>query len=142
MTKERGPMKLIVVIICDDVRREDNGKEIIIGVYTSEIIVSSLPANLNLVFWVMLEPNGMDTLAFDLRLIGAQDQSLAAGSATAALPDPYKLSSFHIRLPIQVQTAGKIRLQWRQTGSKDWETIREIGVGIGATLLTERVKKS
>jgi hypothetical protein len=30
-------------MICDDVRREDNGKEIIIGVYSETIIVESFP---------------------------------------------------------------------------------------------------
>jgi hypothetical protein len=33
-------------IICDDVRREENGKFILIGVYGHDIIVPSLPANI------------------------------------------------------------------------------------------------
>jgi hypothetical protein len=32
--------------ICDEVRREDNGKLLIIGVYTNDIIVMNFPVNL------------------------------------------------------------------------------------------------
>ena len=40
--------KIEYAIVCDDVRREDNGKFIIIGAYGSDIRVSSYPANLRL----------------------------------------------------------------------------------------------
>ena len=40
--------KIEYAIVCDDVRREDNGKFIIIGAYGSDIRVSSTPANLRL----------------------------------------------------------------------------------------------
>ena len=40
------PKKIEYAIVCDDVRREDNGKFIIIGAYGSDIRVSSIPANL------------------------------------------------------------------------------------------------
>jgi len=42
------PKKIEYAIVCDDVRREDNGKFIIIGAYGSDIRVSSSPANLRL----------------------------------------------------------------------------------------------
>lgn len=42
------PKKIEYAIVCDDVRREDNGKFIIIGAYGSDIRVSSTPANLRL----------------------------------------------------------------------------------------------
>ena len=40
--------KIECAIVCDDVRREDNGKFIIIGAYGSDIRVSLTPANLRL----------------------------------------------------------------------------------------------
>jgi hypothetical protein len=39
------------VVICDDVRRELNGKDILVGVYGGEIIVAQLPFTLNLAIW-------------------------------------------------------------------------------------------
>jgi hypothetical protein len=35
--------KLVSLIMCDDCRKEDNGKDIIIGVYTGAMIVPVLP---------------------------------------------------------------------------------------------------
>ena len=40
--------KIEYAIVCDDVRREDNGKLIIIGAYASDIRISSHSANLRL----------------------------------------------------------------------------------------------
>src|SRR4051794_1678383 len=39
------------LLICDDIRQERNGKEIIIGVYTGAIIFPKLPAKLNRVLF-------------------------------------------------------------------------------------------
>lgn len=40
------------VIYCDDIRKEDNGKLLFIGVYSSIIHPYQFPANLRLAFWV------------------------------------------------------------------------------------------
>lgn len=39
-------------IICDDVREENNGKSIIIGIYTGDILVKKFPCVLNLSVWL------------------------------------------------------------------------------------------
>lgn len=39
-------------IICDDVRREDNGKEILIGVYTGDMIFAQLPGTMRACIWL------------------------------------------------------------------------------------------
>lgn len=41
-------IKFEYAIVCDDVRREENGKMIIIGVYANDIVVASYPSNLKL----------------------------------------------------------------------------------------------
>jgi len=43
MSKTKG-YKFLSLMISDDIRKEDNGKEIIIGVYTDKIIVDTVPA--------------------------------------------------------------------------------------------------
>ena len=49
---KKGTPKLIDWMICDDVRVEDNGKTIIIGIYHDNIIVPGLPFVMpNLVTW-------------------------------------------------------------------------------------------
>jgi len=39
------------VIICDDIRKEVNGKAILIGVFATDILVFKLPATIGLSFW-------------------------------------------------------------------------------------------
>jgi hypothetical protein len=47
-------VKVLFGIVCDEVRREDNGKLLLIGVYGDSIIVPALPASLvlSLALWV------------------------------------------------------------------------------------------
>jgi hypothetical protein len=39
-------------LICDDIRREDNGKAILIGVYAGDIVLSRLPATIPIALWL------------------------------------------------------------------------------------------
>jgi hypothetical protein len=36
------------VVVCDDIRREDNGKHILVGTYSSEIVFAGLPSAVQL----------------------------------------------------------------------------------------------
>jgi hypothetical protein len=46
------PVDIKSAIICDDIRREDNGKMLFIGVYVGEILVAEFPIALRLT-WVL-----------------------------------------------------------------------------------------
>lgn len=46
------PLDIREVIVCDDIRREDNGKAILIGVYYGHIVLRQFPATLPLSFWL------------------------------------------------------------------------------------------
>ena len=50
------PIKIQSVIICDDIRKEITGKDILIGVYAGGINVPSYPVTLPLAFWIVLDP--------------------------------------------------------------------------------------
>ncbi|HKZ00641.1 MAG TPA: hypothetical protein VJ180_00280, partial [Pyrinomonadaceae bacterium] len=52
--------------VCDEVRREDNGKLIFIGAYSSDIVVPELPAVLILTLVVRVEMKGDE--AFEIRV--------------------------------------------------------------------------
>lgn len=45
-------MEIHSAIVCDDIRREINNKEILIGVYTGDIIVADFPTMLTLSLWI------------------------------------------------------------------------------------------
>ena len=73
MPKKASPhLKVEAVVVCDDIRREFNGKEILIGVYGG-IIVPRFPANLNLAFWIQFRTTETGEIPIFLRLVGPHD---------------------------------------------------------------------
>jgi hypothetical protein len=54
------------VIVCDDVRREQTNKDILVGVYAGDIIVTSFPAIVTAAHWIEFTPGntGLRTLRF------------------------------------------------------------------------------
>src|SRR6266480_1826028 len=71
-------MKLHFGIVCDQVRREDNGKMFLIGVYGSSIIVESLPANLLLSLLLNVDGEGAKEIPIDFRVL-LDDATLQSG---------------------------------------------------------------
>jgi hypothetical protein len=48
-------IKPLHVVFCDDIRREDNGKEILIGVYSGNVVIPQLPSPVVLATWMAFE---------------------------------------------------------------------------------------
>lgn len=46
------PIDIKQVLVCDDVRREDNGKLLIIGMYIGDILLAKFPETLKVSFWL------------------------------------------------------------------------------------------
>lgn len=63
------PRKIEYAIVCDDVRREDNGKLIIIGAYASDIRVPSYPANLRLNILVAVRSETEHQVSVSIRVM-------------------------------------------------------------------------
>lgn len=47
------------VIICDDVRKENTGKDILIGVYSGTVNVPAYPTTFPAALWIEIEPEGI-----------------------------------------------------------------------------------
>src|SRR6185437_1672746 len=60
------------VIVCDDLRKEVNGKDILIGVYAGDIVLASFPAWFPCALWIEIETveTGEYELLFRLSLTG------------------------------------------------------------------------
>jgi hypothetical protein len=115
------------VLLCDDVRREDNGKFIIIGVYNNVIGIPELPATLVLSLVLRL-------MADEACEVDAEFQCLVAGEpkafskgrlkVAAAGPTLFRLSNFPI---VDIENAGDLEIRWR-VGEEKWESIYSIPV--------------
>jgi hypothetical protein len=59
-------VKFTAVVLCDDIRREISNKDILIGVYSGDIVVPTFPAFINAAFWLEGVPETLG--AHDLQL--------------------------------------------------------------------------
>ena len=126
-TKSNRP-KVHAVVICDDIRQEDNGKYILIGVYVGNIIFSDLPNTAILNFWMLVEAQKNRETEFEFRgLMSNEKIPMFSGkgkfTSQADLPISIPLGS----TPIQFNNEGEFKLQWKPAGYR-WETVRKIRI--------------
>ena len=79
--------KLEYSLLCDDVRREDSGKFIVIGLYGDNILVQSFPALLQLSLLVSVRSQSAGDVPFLLEAMLA-DQEVYVGEGTLRFEEP------------------------------------------------------
>lgn len=77
--------EIYAVVICEQVRKESNGKDILIGVYGGDIIVTDFPAFLTLTIWVEYAFHGPGDLPLTFQLITDRGTELFTAQFTATL---------------------------------------------------------
>lgn len=113
------------VVICDDIRREISHKDILVGVYGSEIVVHSLPIQLQLAFWLELQvkksghfelflqieaPNSAPRFEFRLNL--------------EVLSNRLPFGIFTPQVNVPVEREGKLRLWTKSNETAKYELIK------------------
>jgi len=96
------------IVLCDEVRQENNGKYLLLGVYSPDIAVGQLPAVLSvLTFFVVLQEDRPDNHQFRLSVSHLESGQVVAqgmGGFQTARPGMVALP---IRIsPIQFTSAG------------------------------------
>jgi hypothetical protein len=66
--KSESSIQVHSLILCDDVRREESGKDILIGVYSGDILVPQFPAALSLSLWAEYTVRGTGPLLVAFRM--------------------------------------------------------------------------
>ena len=61
-------MKIHNAIVCDSVRKEDNGKLLFIGVYPSDILVATYPQIVQLTFWMQFSTDEKTEIEIEFRV--------------------------------------------------------------------------
>jgi hypothetical protein len=78
------------ILVCDDVRREDNGKFLILGLYTPDVIVPQIPFVMPvLTFFANLESDRIGSFGFRLKIRHEESSTVIAegmGMVTITLP--------------------------------------------------------
>lgn len=127
-------------IVCDDIRREENGKDIIIGVYSGNIIVPMFPAPLALMYWLQFYASqAMDEMRLEFRVVGDNEIQFAAAKAGMRIGRAGMGSIAVGPFPIMLQIPTTIRLQTK-IGDQDWRTINQTAVEKGQITVVHPIR--
>ncbi|UGY23812.1 hypothetical protein HU675_0038675 [Bradyrhizobium septentrionale] len=113
-------LKVKFAFVCDDARREDNGKLIFIGVYAGSILVQSLPANLVLCLVMSIQTDRQieTPIVFQIHFDG---ESATEGATVITLQ---KGDNFSIFPGIPVAATQPCRLSIRvKFGEEEWQEV-------------------
>lgn len=125
--------EISAVVICDDVRKEASGKDILIGVYGGGILVPSFPVAIPVAVWMEIVPktSGHFELDFMLKMPGAATPfqmrvvlEVQVGREPAAIYTP--------SLMCPVTEAGDIEVSVKAVEEADWKIVKTKRVSIGA----------
>jgi hypothetical protein len=94
-------------LMCDDVRREDNGKLLLIGVYQDTILVPQFPTMMGLTFFASLESDRPGTWSMRMRVERMETGNrLVEGMGAITFPRP-GIGANPVKIPnIQFQESG------------------------------------
>jgi hypothetical protein len=124
------PFKVHSVVLCDDIRIEQNNKFILIGVYTGSVVVPGLPAELLVSWWIQILPEKTGTFELELQLISPEKAILLKAMLGfeireldwSAIPLP--------KAPVHVQSAGELQLQMKLRTESEWTLIQTFAVKV------------
>jgi hypothetical protein len=120
------PFKVGAVVVCDDIRQEQNNKVILIGVYNGILVVPAFPAELILTWWIQLASEKPGEFKLDVRLV-KEDGAVALrgmiGFSIAAIDWSAMVLPKSV---VQFQSPGKFKLQMTVQGEEDWQTLQEL----------------
>ncbi|GBQ99876.1 hypothetical protein AA23498_3579 [Acetobacter nitrogenifigens DSM 23921 = NBRC 105050] len=123
-------------VICDEVRREDNGKQLLIGVYSEGMIYSGeIPGHVRICVWIQIQyiSNAKVTLEVDLSRNGVIGENiLTMGIPVPDVPSDRIRSSALITPIANVPVEGDETyiFSYRFSKSEKWKTLREFNVEI------------
>ena len=132
-------VKPIAAIVCDDIRQEKSNKDILIGVYSNELIIHKKPARLRLSVFVLVDVLEIGETEFEIRLDGPDGPS--ENSIKGVFEGAQSTSSRHrIGLPfksfvIVLASDGDLLVRFREPG-KRWRTIAVLPVRIAEDAIT------
>jgi hypothetical protein len=119
--------EILAVVVCDDIRKEITNKDILIGVYAADIVVSFFPAAIALAFWIEMNPKKIGHRELSFRLVSQGNPiEFTVGmeiSITESLGLPLPA------LPAFMQSPGEIRLEVKD--GKEWRLLKSKKVKLG-----------
>lgn len=128
-------IKPVMAIICDDIRTEDNGKPMILGIYRGKIKVN-LPAEdakvkLFLSLWMPFEVLKLGDIVIEVKITGPGPErqfEMKANASFDKIPPEYEIPSFNfIGFPVFIED-GNLEIFYRHKGDSKWIKLRTVPI--------------
>lgn len=105
--------KVRYVIVCEDVRQENNGKEILIGVYGDSIRLSRTPTTMrSLAFKIIIDGIGRDKIPFNFVFETPSKSKLIEFKEELAVEDPSRPGRLTLGFEgVQLYETGEYRIK-------------------------------
>jgi len=142
-----GETIIASALVCDDIRKEENGKAILIGVYGNNIILSKFPVTMHLSLWLQGKAKDGD-YRLELGVEALSEGEAAPFQATRNLEFSIRdetgkgSSEFSIamnQVPILLKGPGSLFVKIRQN-DEDWTTLarKEVVLASSTTAPSEQ----
>lgn len=139
---KKSEIKLVQAIVCDDIRCENNGKFMFIGVYLENIILPNMPATIVLALWLRMKIHLLAKTSLEARIKGS-----ALDGNEIALPDidlsEEEMIGQSIDIPIiwpkiklELKKEGEIEIVYREKEGK-WKLATKMSIIKASNLLTK-----
>ncbi len=113
--------KIANAVVCEDVRTEQNGKQIIIGVYSGDIVVSNVPAFIPVMLWLQLDDIGTEPEEYEFRGT-VYRENFVSGKFKIATTLPNSRATISLgQFPLQVTKDGELSFDLRPAAGKRWK---------------------
>ncbi|MCR5859751.1 hypothetical protein [Mesorhizobium sp. J428] len=117
-------MTLLVeaIVVCDEVRKEITGKDIIIGAYGDGIVVPAYPANITIALWVLINSTATGNYEGELRIEAPSDNPPINVGFAMNVVKP-ELSPMGISgMPLRLERDGELVVSFRLKG-EPWKRV-------------------
>lgn len=121
----RGSPKLRLrnAVFCEDIRHEDNGKDMLIGVYSDVMAPSRCPIDLRLSLWIQYDAAQTGDIEVKLRLrFGDVSPETPAARVRIAIAEPGEVTLVLRGMPVAINGSGVLLLEHCLPG-QDWTEI-------------------
>lgn len=129
--RSKNSVKFLTAVACDEARREDNGKEFLIGIYSGTIATKSLPRTLTLSFWIPTEVTNPGEYNVQFQLLNTDNKIVQTTPAIKmTIPqDNFGASIVLGKIQIKVPKPGTLKLMGSVDGGK-WISIKKIPIEV------------
>lgn len=125
-------MKIASAVICDDIRKEDTHKHLLIGVYLDDIVVEQFDAPIILRLWLQFYPDTDGDLHLEVRMKGTAIDKSPLFRGVLDIADKDKIATLRLPpMPIILNREGEIEFQFREKG-KRWRPVKRLSVKKGS----------